>query len=263
MHLLLTDETNTKETQAAKFFVYGGLIVPMQNLSVLDERISKARTDAGYSSKDILKFDTNSRPKHITQDAATTAKSTVIDACIDLDCKFIAYVVLHAIAKRNQPVENIRWGADHVIGKFNYFLKCTDSFGIVAVDRLPQNTEFSWLSEKFSTGLKLGNEYVSLDRIKLFSSTCINASHISSAMDIALGSFRYCINQNAPNDVTREMMRKLTRLIWCTQDGETLHAFEKGLIFRPTVVSHPPFKAEYDNLLIRINALIGESRGQL
>lgn len=258
MHLLLTDETNTAATHAAKFFVYGGLIVPIRNLTLLDERIAKARADAGYLPVDVLKFDTNSRPKHITQAAATTVKAAVIDACIELDCQFIAYVVLHAIAKNNQPIENIRWGADHVIGKFNYFLKCSESFGIVAVDRLPQNTEFSWLSDKFCSGLKLGEEFVTLDRIKLFSSTCINASHVSSAMDIALGSFRYCINQVEPNEVAREMMRKLSRLIWCTREGENLYAFEKGLIFRPTVVKHLPYKAEYDNLLSRINALIAE-----
>lgn len=258
MHLLLTDETNTAATEAAKFFVYGGLIIPIGNLSALDERIAKARANAGYTSADVLKFDTNSRPKHITQVAATLAKAAVIDACIDLDCQFIVYVVLHAIAKNNQPVENIRWGADHVIGKFNYFLKCSDSFGIVAVDRLPQNTEFSWLSDKFCSGLKLGDESVTLDRIKLFSSTCINASHVSSAMDIALGSFRYCINQAEPNEVTRGMMHKLSRLIWCTREGENLYAFEKGLIFRPKGVKHPPYKAEYDNLLNRINTLIAE-----
>jgi hypothetical protein len=258
MHLLLTDETNITASQAAKFFVYGGLIVPIVNLSALDDRIAQARAIAGYVPTDILKFDTNARPKYITQIAATTAKAAVIDACIELGCQFIVYVVLHAIAKNNQPIDNIRWGADHVIGKFNYFLKCSDSFGIVAVDRLPQNTEFSWLSDKFSSGLHLGGESVTLDRIKLFSSTCINASHVSSAMDIALGSFRYCINQAEPNEVTRGMMLKLSRLIWCTREGENLYAFEKGLIFRPKVVNHQPYKAEYDNLLARINALVAE-----
>jgi hypothetical protein len=165
MHLLLTDETNTTATQAAKFFVYGGLIVPIANLPALDEKIAKARTVAGYAPTDVLKFDTNARPKHVTQEAATVAKAAVIDACIELGCQFIVYVVLHAIAKNHQPVENIRWGADHVIGKFNYFLRCSDSFGIVAVDRLPKNSEFSWLSDKFCRGLQLGDEFVTLDRL--------------------------------------------------------------------------------------------------
>ena len=258
MHLLLTDETNITATQAAKFFVYGGLIVPIENLSALDEKIAQARIVAGYAPTDVLKFDTNARPKHISQASATVAKAAVIDACIEFGCQFIAYVVLHAIAKNNQPIENIRWGADHVIGKFNYYLKCSDSFGIVAVDRLPKNTEFSWLSDKFCSGLQLSDETVTLDRIKLFSSTCINASHVSSAMDIALGSFRYCINQSEPNEITRGMMLKLSRLIWCTREGDNLYAFEKGLIFRPKVVKHPAFKTEYDNLLSRINALIAE-----
>jgi hypothetical protein len=64
------------------------------------------------------------------------------------------------------------------------------------MDRLPKGSEFDYLSEKFTKGLSLPRgEAQALDRIVMFSSTCINASHVSSVMDIVLGTWRYCINQ--------------------------------------------------------------------
>ena len=77
-------------------------------------------------------------------------------------------------------------------------------------------------------------------------------------MDIVLGSFRYCIN--APKNVpaAKVMMTNISKLIWCTRMGDNLHVLDKGLIFRPKEVKHPPYKAEYDALLGSINALLDD-----
>lgn len=257
MHILFTDETNLKASDKVEFFSYGGLIVPVDKMAELHNRISEIRESAGYQPSDRLKFDTNSRPKHISVENATKAKKDVISACIDSNCKFIAYVVLHKIAQSTAIEKTIQWGADHVIGKFNYFLQCQKSHGIVAMDRLPDGVEFDYLSGKFSCGLELQDgEIINLDKITLFSSTCINASHVSSAMDIVLGSWRYCINNPLNTDAAKSMMMDLTKLIWCRRDGEHLYAFEKGLIFRPKMIKSSAFKQKYDNLLSHINNLI-------
>ncbi len=58
-----------------------------------------------------------------------------------------------------------------------------------------------------------------LDRIKLLTSTCTNASHASSAMDVTLGAFRYCINQPKNLPAARAMMAKVVRLIWHERRG--------------------------------------------
>jgi hypothetical protein len=259
VHILFTDETNMPSDPKAKFFAYGGLIVPATALAELDRGIAKIRTEAGYGLTDELKFDTRSRPKHVTMEACTKAKQEVIQLCIKLGCRFIVYVVLHAIAKGTSQADMVRWGADHVIGKFNYYLGGINGYGIVAVDRLPKSSEYLYLSDKFTGGLVLQDgTHVALDRVKLFASTCINASHVSSAMDIVLGSFRYCINQPKNVEAAKVMMKDVTALVWCQRDGETIYAFERGLIFRPKEVKVDAYKKEYDVLIGWINELIAD-----
>jgi len=77
-------------------------------------------------------------------------------------------------------------------------------------------------------------------------------------MDIVLGSFRYCINQPKNMAAARSMMTNLSKLIWCERDGENLHAFERGLIFRPKDVNVLAYKKEYDDLLAWINELLAD-----
>lgn len=261
MHLLFTDETNLPADPSAKFFAYGGLIVPADEIVRLDGLITAARKDAGYQANDELKFETHARPKAVAIEMASKAKGAVVQACIDCNCRFIVYVVLHAIAKNTPQKELISWGADHVIGKFNFYLAQNASYGIVIVDRLPGAAEFSYLSTKFTQGLTIKDEgsSVPLDRIKLFASSCTNASHISSAMDIVLGSFRYCINAPKNIDAAKKMMANVTRLIWHRRDGDTIHALELGLVFRPRVIKVAEYKAEYDNLVAQINSLIADN----
>lgn len=259
MHLLLTDESNLEPSEGVKFFTYGGLIVPLAHVAPLHERIEQIRKEAGYQSTDRLKFETSSRPKNVSIEAATAAKKAVVAAAIEFHCKFIAYVVLHAIAKNQDIQTNIQFGANSVIGKFNTYLTLEKSHGLVAMDRLPKSTEFEYLAEKFTKGLSLPKgEAQELDRVVMFSSTCINASHLSSVMDIVLGTWRYCINQPLNAGAARDMMRQLVKLIWHTPMGNKILAHERGLLFRPKEVNHTPYKAEYDALLEHLNALLAE-----
>ena len=257
MYVLFTDETNLPSDPRAKFFAYGGLIVHISSLPDLHDGIAAIRATAGYAPGDELKFETNARPSNVSIEAARVAKSAVINLCIELECRFIAYVVLHDIARNTSQEALIRWGADHVIGKFNVFLGHRESRGIVALDRLSSSTEYRLLTDKFVSGLTFDDdEPVHLENVLLFSSTCINASHASSAMDIVLGAFRYCINQPPNVAAAQEMMRCVAQLVWCTTDGQKLYALEKGLVFRPKNVKVAKYAQEYQRLLEHINSLI-------
>lgn len=257
MYVLLTDESNLEPGENIKFFTYGGLIVPLANVAALHQQVSQIRKDAGYESADRLKFETKSRPKQVSVEVATAAKKAVVTAAIDSGCKFIAYVVLHAIAKNQDIQTNIQFGANSVIAKFNTYLTQEKSHGLVATDRLPKGTEFEYLAEKFTKGLALQKgEAQELDRVVMFSSTCINASHLSSVMDIVLGTWRYCINQPLNTEAAKDMMSQLVKLIWHIPMGENIFAHERGLLFRPKEVNHPPYKAEYDALLKHLNSLL-------
>jgi hypothetical protein len=259
MQILLTDETNTQPTSDAKFFVYGGIMFSIESLSKLHTAIDNIRKKAGYRPHDELKFDTRSRPAHVTKENATEAKRNIVELCIKLDCKFIAHIILHDIIRNQDLDQQVQWAADYVIGRFNRYLTEIGDEGICIIDNLPTQSQFRYLSDKFASGLKLANgKTVLLDRIKLFSSTCINASHASSAMDIVLGSFRYCINNPKNPEAARGMMRNVAKLMWHKKVGETIHFGNRGLISRPKPkdIINSQYKGEYDQLYDHLKKLI-------
>jgi hypothetical protein len=255
MHLLLTDETNLPTDPAARFFAYGGLFLPVDRLPALDDAVERARTVNGYKPGDELKFETNARPSHVTVEQARLAKEAVMQACLDAGATFVVQVVLNALARHQTQDTLIKWGGNEVLAAFNIWLRAHGSHGIVAVDRLSSTAEYKYLTEKFTVGLALGGQRtMRLERIKLFTSTCINASHASSAMDIVLGAFRYCINAPKNVEAAKKMMAQVVRLLWHERRGDRISAY--GLLLRPKTIKVDAYKAEYDWLMESINGLI-------
>lgn len=260
MHILLADETNRRPSADCKFFVYGGLLLPVEKLPELHTGVEAIRQETGYKPGDILKFDTRERPTHIPIEKATEAKQKTVSLCITLGCKFIAHVILHDIIKNQDPDQHILWAADSVFGRFHKYLDTVvHDDGIIVVDNLPVKAQFQYLSEKFAYGLHLhdGTDK-SLSRIKLFAASCVGASHANSAMDIVLGSFRYCINNPKNRDAAREMIGAVTKLIWHDKTESTLLVIDRGLIPRPRIkdIKVEKYKQEYTDLFVQINTLI-------
>lgn len=262
MYLLLTDETNVQPGPKRKFFVYGGLIVPLEALETLNHEIQQIRDETGYEPGEVFKFDTNARPDRLEHEEVTEAKRQVIDACLDLDCHFIACVVSHNILKNRSLDEQLLRAANHVIGRFNRFLSWSDdAAGICAVDRLPTKRGFDYLEEKFARGLDLhSGGWTELPRIQLYAATSIGASHANSAMDIVLGTFRYCINAPENEDAAREMLTNVSRLMWGAKVGGTKYVRERGLILRPKLgnIRVSAYRQEYKDLLDHLRELLPE-----
>lgn len=259
MYFLITDETNINPNESIKFFIYGGLILPGDIVNILNSRIEMIRDNYGYLSKDSLKFDSHSRPKQVTIENSKKAKEDVIKVCLELGCKFIVYVALHDIIKSKNILDSIKIGADHVIGRFNKFLSENKTYGICFIDRLSNSSEYQYMSSKFTEGLNVNDEKkVVLDKIIMYASTCNNASHLSSVVDIVLGAFRYSINSPKNVEIAKELMGLLVTMLWHTRDGNDIYAIEKGLIFRPKEIKVPKYNDEYKNLLDNINELIKE-----
>ena len=99
MHILFTDETNMVPTDDARFFIYGGLMMPVERLRDLHRQVGRIRNDAGFNSTDVFKFNTHSKPEQVTREAHTEAKRRVLNVCRQLDCRFIAHVVHHGVIK--------------------------------------------------------------------------------------------------------------------------------------------------------------------
>lgn len=97
MHYLITDETNVNEGPDTKFFIYGGLMLSDQQLTVVHEGVESIRKRYGYQPGDKFKFSTSERPKHVTREAHKDAKNEVVELCGTVGVKFVAYTILHAI----------------------------------------------------------------------------------------------------------------------------------------------------------------------
>lgn len=54
LYILLTDETNRCPSEDARFFIYGGLIFPVEHLATLHSKIEYIRLKAGYRAGDSL-----------------------------------------------------------------------------------------------------------------------------------------------------------------------------------------------------------------
>jgi len=260
MFILLTDETNTNEGKNAKFLVYGGLFFPMVNLERLHSGIDKIRKAQGFKTDDKLKWDTNSRPKHVSLENFKRAKSAVITFSKKCECKFIAYVIHHKIAKGAALSDHkLTYAADHVIGAFNYFLQAEGKArGICLVDPMPINSPDAYLKEKFTDGLcqNQTKTYTALSNILLFGETVINASHASSAMDIVLGAFQYCIN-NPSYKVCKEIMPKVADMMWYQERKGEKYIRDYGLIVRPKgTIKVAEYQKDYTDLFSSIEAMV-------
>jgi len=190
------------------------------------------------------------------------AKRRVVDLCLETDCTFIAYAILHAIAQNQTQRTRVQYGANSVISRFNQFLDENDDDGICLVDNLPFRGGDQYLKEKFTEGLTFpGGRSVPLSRIKLFGQTCNNASHLSSAADIVLGSFRYCVNNPNNPDAASDMFKKVATMMWHQDDGERRLVRERGLILRPLLenIDNPLLRSRYDELIQHLTGLLHQS----
>ncbi len=257
MYLFVTDETNLEPSEDAQFFIYGGLAFPAETLAQFHKEIRKIRYDAGYKSEDKLKFDTRVRPEHVTAKKATEAKNRVVDLCLVLQAKLIIYAIHHGIARDQTQQVRVTFGINSVLKSFHDFLEQEKDYGMFVADSLPIESPVQYLVEKFTSGLKYKEKLVPLSRIQLYAQTSINLSHIASATDIVLGSFRYCINNPKNEDAAGIMMKKVVQMMWGEKRGNSSNPFERGFILRPMEKSrNGKYVAIYNELVDHINRLL-------
>ncbi|MCP3797952.1 hypothetical protein NLX83_01645 [Allokutzneria sp. A3M-2-11 16] len=262
MYYLVTDETNLEQSGASKFFIYGGLILSSKQMIEVTDAISGIRDKYGYRPHDQLKFDTNCRPAHVSIDDAKLAKNEVILACHASGVHFIAYLILHAIL---QAENKNAYALNSVLCAFDKkFLAQRNDRGIVLTDRLPDSSDaYTLLKSKFQEGLKFPDnaQLVPLDRVLMYGTTCDGASHISSAVDIVLGGFRWVVNskdKSISNDTPKIIMKNIVQMMYTREGGDVKYVRDYGLILRPRVVAAPAYKAEYDSLMTYFRTLIDE-----
>lgn len=263
MYLFLGDETNRTRSAQSRFFIYGGLIVSGDKVEELDKRIETIRREVPLRATDPLKFDTRARPEGIEISDYTAAKSAVIDACVETGVQFVAYMILHDIAKSATGSELLRFAMNTVFYVFDgKFLREHDDIGMCIVDRFDGDHEL--LREKHQRGFYMDerDKWVPFDRIKLFAATCDGASHLSSAVDIVLGAFRYCVNEPEKTEVPLQLLPRVAGMMYHRRIEDVRHVRDYGLITRPAEIAHPPYREEYDTTIQRLMGLLDQAKAE-
>lgn len=253
MFLLQCDETNLQATAQSKFFIYGGLIMRTDAVPVLTARVEEIRERAGFARDDSFKFQTVTRPDGMDQAVWNEAKSDVLTATADVGACLITCLVLHDLA-RNQREHLIEWQLDAVTIAFDGYLGHHDDYGLCVVDRLGDGAEYELLRTKFTHGGATSwSGRTRFERIVHFSSSRDGASHVSTAVDIALGSFRYCVNQRGDSPTPLLLYPKVHPL---------LEAFGRdypgrsGIVFKPAIVQMSVYQDEYRALRAHLASLL-------
>lgn len=259
MYWFLVDETN-KNPVPNHFFIVGGLVFTSEQAAAVDVEIRRIRAAAGYQPMDSLKFDTNARPAHVSLEWATWAKGQVIDVLCAQGVRMIVYVILHDICI-NEPYDTkMNYALNVLAGAYHDLLSREDATGVMLIDR--DNERYDHLEGMFQAGLQYPNGYSRAvdDRIKLFGMTNDNASHLSSAADVALGALRYCINTAVGvgrEEVARAILPKLTQVIWKAQTPEGLMMRGYGFHKFPLEIRAATYKQRYEQLVLALNAYAG------
>src|SRR5205814_1878499 len=99
-----------------------------------------------------------------------------------------------------------------------------DVVGGMLIDRTDEH--FVHLSSLYQHGnVSPGWTKQHSDRILFFGQTNDNASNLSSAADIAMGAFRYCVNAaggQGREGVAKEMYPPIARMIWGVRVGKRI-----------------------------------------
>lgn len=222
MYTFLVDETN-KNFQSGHFFIVGGLVLRPDQIDRVDASVREHAKAAGFRPGDSFKFSTSERPQHITPHQHSVAKAAVISDLRSIGVRMIAAVIMHNIARPKGYETQMNYSLNTVARAYHKLLCAENATGMMFIDR--DNQRYEHLETLFQTGLKFqgGSSMLLSDRIRMFGMTGDNASNLSSAADIALGSFRYCVNASVgegKKEVARQIFSDLSRLFWGVVDND-------------------------------------------
>jgi hypothetical protein len=250
VHLFIVDETN-RDYVANQFFIVGGLVFTPEQADAIDASVKEIRAEAGYLPGDSFKFDTRARPQQVTIDGAKAAKTRLVTSLRDAGARMIAYAILHDLCMNQSYDTRMNFALNTLVYAYWSLLRMERSNGIMLLDR--DNGRYDHLEHLFQNGLQFsgGRSRRVSDRIRLFGMTNDNASNLSSAADVALGAFRYCVNTvggRGRDEVAREMFPPLAEIMWGVQHGDVKRIGGYGYHTRPQRVGKSEFRLLYENL---------------
>jgi hypothetical protein len=257
MYLFLVDETN-KNPAPGSFFILGGLVFTPDQVEAVHKAVQRIRTEHGYQDGDSFKFQTAARPPHVTVEQSREAKEQVIAALGEAGVRLLTYVVLHDIAMNQGEQKTMEMALNTITWAYYRLLRAETATGSMLIDR--DDKQHVYLAHLFQHGVQPGSQPLAMqDRILLYGQTSNNASHLSSAVDIALGGFRYCVNA-ASRETGREIeqvvaaniLGPLSKLLWGVPRSDVRQVGGYGFHTRPSDVRKPAFAEKYAELRTKL-----------
>lgn len=250
----MVDETN-KDVGDDGFFIVGGLVFTDEQAIKTHQGIEEIRKKHGFLSTDKLKFQTKSRPKTMTAATQTAAKSDVIELLRSLEVPMITTIGLNAIVKANGDRNRMALALNTLTLSFLQYLDIKQEYGEIILDR--DDSMIDHLRKIFQEQLLWR---MPRDKIVLLGSTSDGLSHLSSAVDIALGGLRYCVNTKAETDrdktVARALLSPLAKMLWGVERADGVRQIGGyGFNTTPRSVRVPAYKARYEELTERLAEL--------
>lgn len=213
MQLVLTDETNTTTGQST-FFLVGAIAVPADAAGALHGAVEQIRSKYGYRPEDSFKYARADKPQHLDNNAFNEAKSEALDLFAQHEIKILMYACHHLIAENRTPEEKFQWGCNALLWVVQGFLEETHQHALVLQDRHPVGNEFAYYKDRFRQSNADSPDGHKLRNVVGFGSTCDGATHLSALCDIALGSYRFCLNHQDKDIVNGILMPKLLAATW-------------------------------------------------
>lgn len=263
MHWFVVDETN-KNSVSGQFFIIGGLVFSEDQIEKVHAAIELIRFRRGYRRGDKLKFQTSARPAHVTIEDALAAKQEVISVLRDTGVRMITYVLLHDVGASQSEQVRMEMGLNTIAWAYYRLLGMENAWGCMMIDR--DDKQHSHLVTLFQEGVGGATKRTLADRIKFYGMTSDNASHLSSAVDIALGGFRFCVNAAGKDAVSntgqltvQNIFQPLSELLWGVDVEGKRHIGGFGYLERPKSVRAHIYQEKYDNLKRKLESYSGSS----
>jgi hypothetical protein len=213
------------------------------------------RTKYGFATDAKFKFDSRSKPAHLSNSEFLQAKNEVLAACGELEVRFMAYAVHHGIASK-QKADLWLWALKTLLCQFDLFLRREKSHGMCLVDRF--ENDLSLLKRIHQQGVDPefwgGRLPHRLENVWCYGTINVGTTHIASMVDIVLGAFRYCLNEMVRKNVPLILYKKVRPLMLC-ELGNPSRVKEWGLFLRPKDVKATSYKQDYDALLKHLESL--------
>jgi hypothetical protein len=199
-YVAFLDESQGDRNASPRCFVYGGLLLRVNQLASLHETIARIHQDHGIALDTPLKW---SRPTNWPPERTSDwdhAVDDLISETLRLSPMFVATFSPHRIASDSVKSQTAHeWGANVVLSAFDKSLIAMDGHAFILVDRWGYTNLFRYLEDVFKHGTRSRTEVRPLQRVIGFAALSAETSLVGSAADVVVGAFQFCLSHSPRN----------------------------------------------------------------